>query len=213
MPFMVGSTTRTPGSRVGAVDDPGATPDPLDSELNRWAAELRAEDAARSRTRERWMRQQAEEAATWIGTLLDLAERRQAVVVDLRSGTTLSGALVGVGEDVCLLAAPTGRSPTTLVATVHIGSVRALSPVPGAASGDRRPSLRLTLAGALGALAAEREVAHFGLAGGGEVTGRILGFGADVLTVDPAVRTDRPHLGTDRVFVPLAAVATCAPLR
>ena len=70
------------GPSVEVVDDdPAMAPDPLAAELSRWAAELRAQDATRSRTRERWLRQQAEEGATWTGTLLDLAERRQAALV------------------------------------------------------------------------------------------------------------------------------------
>ena len=194
-------------------DDQGMAPDPLAAELSRWAAMLRVEDAVRSRSRERWLRQQAEEGATWIGTLLELAERRQAVVVELRSGATVSGALVGVGEDVCLLADAPRQSATTLVALVHVSCVRTRTPAAGAASGDRNPTLRLTLAGALGLLAAEREAARIGLAGGSAVTGRILGVGADVLTVDPASRPDDHHCGGDRVFLPVAAVATCVRLR
>ena len=206
--------TRTPRPRVAVVDDdPWAAPDPFAAELNRWAAERRAEDAATSRSRERWLRQQAEEGATWLGVLLDLAERRQAVVVDLRSGATVSGELVGVGEDVCFLTGLARRSPTTLVALVHVGAVRAREPAPSVASGDRRPALRLTLAGVLGSLAAEREVIRVGLAGGGEVTGRILGAGADVLTLDPGARPEDRHAGGDRVFVPMSAVVTCTPLR
>lgn len=194
-------------------DDPALAPDPLAAELTRWAAILRAEDAVRARSRERWLRQQAEEGATWIGTLVDLAERRHPVVVDLRSGATISGALVGVGEDVCLLTAALQPSASTLVALAHVGAVRARTPAPGAASGDRSPTLRLTLAGALGLLAAEREAARIGLAGGGEVTGRILGIGADVVTVDPAYRPDDHHSRGDRVFLPVAAVETCVTLR
>jgi hypothetical protein len=201
------------GPSVEVVDDdPAMAPDPLAAELSRWAAELRAQDATRSRTRERWLRQQAEEGATWTGTLLDLAERRQAVVVHLRSGATLPGALVGVGEDVCLLAGPARRSPTTLVALVHVCAVRARAQAAGAASGDRNPTLRLTLAGALSTLAAEREVARIGLAGGGDVTGRILGAGADVLTLDPVSRPGDHRAGSDRVFVPIGAVETCVAI-
>ncbi len=198
------------GRSVARVDDDRrAVPDQLSAELARWAAEGRSAEAVGSRSRERWLRQQAEESATWLGVLLDLAEQGRSVVAELSSGGSACGELVGVGEDVCLLSGGAGR-PTTLVALAHVAAVRARVPAMDVATGDRLPPLRLDLLGALARLAAEREPARLGLAGGREATGRILGAGSDVLTLDPATR---PGSRGDRLFVPTAAVATCTPLR
>ncbi|HWC38241.1 MAG TPA: hypothetical protein VG476_06920, partial [Acidimicrobiales bacterium] len=55
--------------------------DRLLGEISRWAGDARASDAARGRSRERWLRRQAEEEATLPGIALDLAERGEAVVL------------------------------------------------------------------------------------------------------------------------------------
>src|SRR4051794_41889772 len=47
-------------------------------DLERWAADARAREAAEARVRERWLRSQAEEGASLAGILLALAERREA---------------------------------------------------------------------------------------------------------------------------------------
>src|SRR3954469_10464591 len=75
--------------REGA-DGPGAV-DHLLAEFARWTADERATEAARSRTRERWLRQQAVEGARLAGVALDLAERRAAVIVRTSSGRTHRG--------------------------------------------------------------------------------------------------------------------------
>ena len=55
-------------------------------DLERWAADARARDAADSRVKERWLRAQAEEDATIAGVLLAMAERREMVVVATAAG-------------------------------------------------------------------------------------------------------------------------------
>lgn len=187
--------------------------DALLAALSGWAADHRAAEAVAGRARERWLRQQAQEAATWLGVLVDLAERRAAVVLELAAGGVARGTLVGVGTDVCLLAADPPRSAATLVALAHVVAARAAGAAPGVAAGDRRPALPLRLADALAALAAEREVARLGLAGGREVTGCLLAAGADVLTVRPGGPPDDHRPGAERIFVPVGSVVTCTPLR
>ena len=58
----------------------------LSARLERWAAEARVDDAARQRTRERWLLQQAEEGGRMAGVLCDLGERGTAVAVRTRAG-------------------------------------------------------------------------------------------------------------------------------
>ena len=53
----------------------------LAARLERWAAEARVDEAARTRSRERWLRRQAEESGTLAGVLADLLEAGRAVVV------------------------------------------------------------------------------------------------------------------------------------
>ncbi|MBA2283054.1 MAG: hypothetical protein H0W25_17730, partial [Acidimicrobiia bacterium] len=49
--------------------------------LAAWAAAARVDEAAAARSRERWLRQAADEGASFTGVLLDLAERGAPVVV------------------------------------------------------------------------------------------------------------------------------------
>ena len=63
-----------------ALGDAFGGPDVMAS-LMRWAAEGQVDEAARARSRERWLRQQAEEATTFASVLADLADRDRAVLV------------------------------------------------------------------------------------------------------------------------------------
>ncbi len=174
--------------------------DALLSALTAWSADTRTREAVAARTRERWLRQQAQEGATWLGVLVDLAERGSDVTVGL-DGRSASGRLVGVGSDLCVLA---HAGATTLIALAHVHSVRA-GGTPPAAGSDRRPALQVSLPEALAALAAERDPVTVTLGGGGEVRGVLVAMGADVVTLRSRTR---PWTHT---YVPLAAIATCSP--
>src|SRR4051794_41954156 len=91
-------------------------------ELARWAADERATDAARSRTRERWLRQQSAEGARMAGVALDLAERRGPGVV-LKAG--------GGGE-------PGGLPPPGGGLLVGGARARPPRPLPRGGGGGRR---------------------------------------------------------------------------
>ena len=172
----------------------------LAGRLERWAAEARAEDAALQRTRERWLRQQAEEGASLLGVLCDLAERGAAVVVRTRSGRQHRGAVVAVGEDFVAVGPPSAQSGGgTLVALAAISSVR--TPGGSATVGDRPVRTRLRLAEVLAGLAAERERALIvPLDGEDAVAGSVRSVGVDVVVV----RLDGPEPAT--AYVPVAAV-------
>src|SRR5204863_961971 len=114
-----------------ATDDHGV--ERLIGDLGRWAADSRASDAARARTRERWLRRQAAEEATLPGVALDLAERGDAVVLKTTSGRAHRGRLVAVARDVWVLRSDAshgsggedGMAGATFVATDAIASLRA----------------------------------------------------------------------------------------
>src|SRR3954468_4899109 len=88
--------------------------------------EARADDAGRHRGRERSLRRQAEEDATFAGTLLDLAERRAAVTIRTTAGRAHAGLVLAVGEDFCVVRSA-GGDDTFVVLT----AVSAVRPLPG----------------------------------------------------------------------------------
>lgn len=147
--------------------------DPLLELLDR----ARAEQAGRGRSRERSLRQQAEEDATLAGTLLDLAERRSAVTVRTATGRTHHGAALAVGHDFVVVRGENGVD--TFVALAAIATVRPYRAPP--ASGDRVPS-DTRLVDVLGAAAPDRPRVAL-VAGTEVVAGELRAVGADVVTV------------------------------
>jgi hypothetical protein len=175
--------------------------DELVAAFGRWAAAQRTESAATSRARERSLREQAAASATWIGTLVDLAEHRTEVTVAVNQKRR-RGRLVGVGRDFCVLD-HAGQGQTDLVA---LGAVSALWPDPAAtpfASGARDGTIDLTLSMAFALLVEQRARIRLVTRTGDETAGDLITAGEDLLTV----RTEPP---TRRlVYVPLGAVAIC----
>jgi hypothetical protein len=181
--------------------------DRLLASLGRWAGDQRAAEAAAARARERWLRQQAGEAATVEGVLVDLAERQAAVVVQT-DGRTHVGRLRGTGRDVLVLDGESGA--ITLVALDAIRTI-GLAPAPSAeepadraSPGDRSPTGRLSMAGLLAALAADRAPVHLELRGGKRVTGTLRNVGADVLSMRLEGKPPRT------VHVPIEAIIWCS---
>jgi hypothetical protein len=187
---------RRPASTDGA--------DALVSAFGAWAAEHRTGAAAEARSRERWLRQQVAEAATLAGTLVDLAEQGTdaAVIVGTRRVT---GRLVGVGGDGCVVADRAGA--VTIVVVAHISAIRVAGRRSGTgeATGARGPAGDWLVTDALAALAAERSPVRIGLRGGETLSGDLVSVGDDVLTV-------RLAAGGMRVHVALGALETCSPL-
>jgi len=91
-------------------------------DLEAWAAEARAREAAESRTRERWLRTQAEEGAEYAAVLAAMVERAAPVTVTTTAGRHLSGQLTSVGADFVALTLAGGRR--TLVALHALAWVR-----------------------------------------------------------------------------------------
>ena len=143
-------------ARVGPVNSEPQPPDcPVDltaddplAALQRWVADGQVDEAARARSRRRWLENAATEEATLGGVLLDLAERRRPVIV-----RTLAGHRVAVGAD--FVGVADARLGDTLMPTTRIATVQ---PAPGddLPAGDRRHDVVLAFGDALTELAAER---------------------------------------------------------
>ena len=179
----------------------------LSARLERWAAEARVDDAARQRTRERWLLQQAEEGGRLAGVLCDLGERGTAVAVRTRAGRQHRGRVGAVGDDfvavdVAVDPGPSGPSGAVFVALEAITSVRVMPGSAAAPTGDRAVRTGLRLAEVLAGLAAERERVLIVAADGEDaIAGSLRSVGLDVAVV----RLDGPDPTT--AYVPIAAVA------
>ncbi len=172
-------------------------------DLERWAAGARAQDAAEARIRERWLRQAAEEEASFAGLLVDLAEQGGAVTITTTAGRRHHGPIVAVGSDFVAVGGGDGR--LVLIRTSALGEVRpaAGGRRPQVASG--RPDLRgeglgVTLAEVLAQAVAGRPRVAIVL-GAVSVVGELRAVGTDVLTV----RTDGEPPGWS--YVTLASVS------
>ncbi|MDQ3385736.1 MAG: hypothetical protein M3503_06985 [Actinomycetota bacterium] len=158
--------------------------DPLTSLLD----EARANDAGAARIRERSLRRQAEEGASFRGTLLDLAERQAQVTVRTTAGRVGHGAVVAVGNDFVAL-----RADDRGVVCVRLGALASVRLQAGfrqeRAAGDRSSPLALLLVDVLAGLVQER--ARVALVTGADVvSGELRAVGADVVTV--RLDGDRP---------------------
>jgi hypothetical protein len=146
--------------------------------LEAWLADLQVDEAARARARTAWLARQADEEATFVGVLADLAERRRAVVVETASARRHHGAVQVVGRDFCALR--TDRSVEVLVRHAFVVSVR---PAPGEprASGDRLLAPVVTFRDALAVLADAGARIHTTGWGGVTLSGELQRVGRDVL--------------------------------
>ncbi|MGI8984431.1 MAG: hypothetical protein ACR2HM_07865 [Acidimicrobiales bacterium] len=168
-------------------------------DLERWAADARAREAADARVRERWLRAQAAEESSLEGVLLALAERDETVVVTTVAGRRHRGAVVGVGVDFAALRAPAGL--TTLVAFAALGDIRVVdsgrrsATTTGAAGAGLGARLGEVLAQAAGQR--PRVSVQTGAAG---LLGELRAVGGDLLTL-------RADGAAGTVYVPLASVS------
>ena len=169
------------------------------SRLDRWVADARVDEAARERSRERWLRTVAEQEATIAGVLVDLAERGAGVALSTTAGRRHRGSIGALGTDFVALRPATGSE--VLVSLNAVSVLRTL-PAEDPASGDQTVSTTLTLAEVLAELAAERErVLLVTRAGSDSIAGELRSVGHDVVVV----RSDTELAAT--AYVPLAAIA------
>lgn len=164
--------------------------------LDRWVAEARVDEAAQQRSRERWLREVAEQEATLGGVLTDLAERHAGVTIAV-DGRRHHGLIVAIGVDFVAVRVTAGSD--VLLAIRAVGVVRT-APAVEAAVGDRMVSTELRLTDVLGELSADRERVRLVTSAGETVTGVLRSVGHDVVVV----RTDGDPHGT--AYVSTAAV-------
>ena len=143
--------------------------------------EARAADTSATRARERSLVRQAEEGATFRGTLLDLAEQQAQVTVRTTAGRVSRGALLAVGTDFAAL-----RADDRGAVCVRLGAVASVRIQAGfrqeGAAGDRSSPLDLLLVDVLARLVQDR--ARVGLVSGADVVSGVLRtVGADVVTL------------------------------
>jgi hypothetical protein len=174
--------------------------------LERWVADGRVDESARARSRERWLRQAAEEDASLAGVLNDLAERRVSVSISMAGGRRHVGTVTAIGADFVALRLGTGGH--SLLAVAALAVVRS-TPAVGAAVGGQPVRTSLDLARALAGLAAERERAMLVTADGSDaVSGELRSVGRDVVVV----RTDGERRSTAYVAISSIAEVTAAAL-
>ena len=152
-------------------------------DIERWVADARAEEAAGERVRERWLRQQAEEAGTFAGVLVDLAEGVATVAVTVTSGRRHLGRIVAVGADFVALRGENGR--LVLLALAAVARVRPAPPgrrVAGEAREVTGAPPDVTLADVLAQAVDGRPRLSVHLAGD-SLVGELRAVGADVLSV------------------------------
>lgn len=161
-------------------------------DLERWAAESLAREAADERVRERWLRRQTEDGATFSTLLLDLAERDATVILATMPGQRHQGRITVVGADFTAVRTSVGH--LTLLPFAWLSTV-----VPGGewtgayAAGtpeDRPAPLGVMLADALAEAAATRPRVSL-RSGGSAVAGELRSMGADLITL--AVGEPRPR--------------------
>jgi hypothetical protein len=143
-----------------------------------WLADLRVDDAAHARARRAWLRRQAEEEATLVGVLADLAERLRAVIIETEVGQRHQGLLLVVGLDFCAL-----RTTIGTPVLIRYDAVASVRPAPHDAGpvGDRVVGPSATLRGALGALAGSRARVIVRVRGGTALQGELRAMGTDLM--------------------------------
>lgn len=153
-----------------------------DDAAARFLWDARNSESARARAREHWIRQQAREAATFEGILRALSERGGPVRAWTSGGEAATGSIAAVSAELVLLEGDEGETIWLVRRALAGISAGAQGIAAGVASDDRGPNSSVTLAGLLAGLAEERRsvTAH---CGGTEVSGRIVGAGADVLSL------------------------------
>jgi hypothetical protein len=175
----------------------------LAGRLERWAADARVAEAARLRSRERWLRLQAEEESTVTGVLADLLEAGLPVTLHTRSGGRHGGAIRAVGADFVAMGPEGGRGSLGREVVVALAAIASVCPRPGAADvlGDRRVVGRLRLADVMAGLAADRSPVRVVTVDAGAITGIVRSVGQDVAVV----RAAGDRAGT--AYVPFAAIS------
>jgi hypothetical protein len=148
-------------------------------DVERFAAEARVDEAARTRARRASLVGQAEEEATLRGVLVDLGERAAVVRLELDAGRSVVGEVQRVGLDHVMVRT---RDVEVLVALSAVGAV-----LPEAAehavTGARAVHDDTNLRTALELLAADRPTVLLRLRSGATVQGELRAVGLDIVAL------------------------------
>jgi hypothetical protein len=172
---------------------------PDDPELQALLDRSRADAAAQSRIRERWLRRQAIEDATFAGVLADLAQRGLLVRLHTTARRVHHGAVITVGADFCAVSTEAGS-----LVHVRLDAVVMVRPEPGfrhgpaSGAGEPRPRAEQTFVHVLALVAEQRPRVQVAAATGEVVSGELEHVGADVVTL----RLD----DGERVYLPAGAI-------
>lgn len=184
----------------GGLGNPFGGRDLMDA-LARWAAEARVDEAAAARSRERWLRQQAAEETTFASVVADLSERDRPVLVHTTNSRRHRGRLTALGVD--FLGIRTDAGADVLVSLAAVTAIRT-QPREQRAHSGRFVELRLHLADAVAAMAAERPRVVIGTNADDTFNGDLTAVGQDVVTL----RIDGDTRAS--VYVPLTAIVDIA---
>lgn len=170
--------------------------------LNAWLADAQVEGSAGARAQEHWLRAAAEADGTFVGVLVDLAERAVGITISMRGGRRHHGRIDVIGADFVALHLPSGSE--VLLTLEGVTAVRT-APRVDATVGEQVLTTTFRLAEVLGELAAERSRAMLvPIDGADAVAGELRAVGHDVVTV--RCEGDPPATA----YVPLNAIAEVA---
>lgn len=186
-------------SGTGDVSDPADRPSgQADDELVAFLDDVRVDDAAGRRARQRALARQESESARLVGVLRSLAEHRVDVRLRTIAGRLHRGEVVGVGLDFCVLRS---EAHDTYVALGALAWIRPAVAQGTVVADDRGPTLDLSLAELFSRLSPEEPDVALAVTGDDELlVGRLEAAGIDVLRV----RLDGPAQA--RCYVGMSSV-------
>jgi len=151
---------------------------PTDDALGAWVAELRTDEAARSRSAVGAMKATATEDATVVGVLSDLREREAQVLLTTTAGRRHRGEVLIVGPDALVLRVGVREWLVTRIASV--ASVRLVGGDP--VNGEGSPSSTASFGRILGAAAEPGEWIRISV-GGEAFGGTVVAISAEVAVI------------------------------
>ena len=156
---------------------------PTDADLAALLDEERSASAAKARSTQRWIRQQALEAARLTGVLLAAAEQHESVTLRTTSGRSYTGRVVAVGSD--FAAITTHEGTVVYIALAALTLLQCDRGLEAVAAEDARPAPRAaTLRDVLADHAADRTDVSFVCAGSSDsIPGQLVGVGVDVASI------------------------------
>ena len=154
--------------------------DPSPDSVDRFAADLLADERIAAASRRRSLRRQADESDRWSGMLATLAERAEVVTVELTGDRRVVGSVVLVGDDVVGLRSTAGLQ--VLVAATAVAGIRLPEETARPVTGDRPTVAGASMAACLRNLI-ERAATVSIRAGGAPIQGRLRSCGDDVVVL------------------------------